>query len=84
MNARCPFCGRPIVVGETTTAKQREAGLVYLLTRCVHCNVRIDAAGVGREEAERDLTDRLRKREGTTPDQWRIKVRPERGRRRRR
>jgi len=83
LERQCPFCGGAIQIYETTDQKQEAAGLVYLGTRCVPCNARIDAAGIGSEEAIREMDERLEKRRGTRPEDHRIKVRPQRRRRRR-
>ncbi len=78
----CPHCGRRLEVRETTTEVQCEAGLVYLGTKCVDCDTRIDAAGVGAEAARADMARVLTRRIGTSPIQWRIVPRPGRTRRR--
>lgn len=80
----CPFCNREITIRETTTAQQEEAGLVYLAARCVPCEARIDAAGIGQVDALKDMDDRISRRIGTRPESYRIKIRPERKRRRKR
>lgn len=76
----CPFCSGPIQVYETTTPPQDEAGLVYLGSKCVPCNARFDAAGIGAEDAVKDFDERMRRRRGTRPEDWRIKPREERKR----
>lgn len=78
----CPFCSRPITVHETTTEKQEAAGLVYLGARCISCATRFDAAGIGQVDALKDFDARIAKRVGTRPEDHRIKIRPERKRRR--
>lgn len=78
----CPFCGRPVEIVETTTPERREVGLVYLATKCVPCDARIEAAGVGEDGAREDMKKRFAARIGTSQRQWRITPRPERGHRR--
>ncbi len=78
----CPFCGRPVEIFETTTPEHRGVGLVYLATKCVPCDARIEAAGIGEDGAREDMKKRFAARIGTSPRQWRIALRPERGRRR--
>lgn len=68
----CPFCGRRITFMDVATATEREAGLIYLRGRCVPCDARIEAAGVGDEGAVADLDRILAKRIGTSPTDWRI------------
>ena len=80
-DVRCPFCGKRIVVRETTNRQQQEAGLVYLATRCVDCDARIDAAGIGESGAKVAMDARIRERINTRPERWKIKPR---GRTRRR
>ncbi len=78
----CPFCSGRISVVETTTKEQSAAGLVYLASRCVPCNMRVDAAGVGMDIALADFDRMLEKRIGTRPEDHQIRIRPQRGRRR--
>lgn len=68
---------------ETTTEPQEAAGLVYLGARCLPCGTRFDAAGIGQFDALKDLDERFARRVGKRPEEFRIRVRPERKRRRR-
>lgn len=68
----CSFCGGALVAGYT----EAEGGVVYISTRCTLCRERVDAAGVGEERAEADLAAKLRARQGTEPERWRIPIRP--------
>ena len=70
----CPFCASPILVVDVTEPERREVGLVYLSSKCVPCNARIDAAGVGMEDAERQFDLAISRRIGTRPEQWNIKT----------
>ncbi|MEN6368554.1 MAG: hypothetical protein ABFD77_02515 [Thermotogota bacterium] len=71
-NRQCPFCGGRIEVFDVTEPERRAVGLVYLRTRCVPCDARIEAAGIGEEDATRNLDKNISMRVGTEPGQWRI------------
>jgi len=72
--AKCPHCEREIIIYATTTKEQARAGLVYLMTRC-QCGARIDAAGIGQEDADRDMDKRIERRRGTPLERWTIRPR---------
>lgn len=78
----CPFCDRPVMVTDTTDARARSFGVIYLRVRCLPCNVTIEGAGLGRADAEGQLAAAVAKRRGTTPADWRIKPREARAGRR--
>lgn len=69
---QCPFCQGPITAQSITTEREREAGLVYLLARCIPCNARFESGGEGEAKAVAELDSVLAKRVGTTPADWRI------------
>jgi len=71
-NRQCPFCGAGIEVFDTTEPERRAVGLIYLRARCIPCNARIEAAGIGEEDAVRQMDKVIAKRVGTHPDQWKI------------
>jgi len=81
LNRQCPFCGSEVVITETTEDQARRVGLVYLLAKCVPCDARIEAAGVGERDALEQMERMFAKRIGTTPTDWLI-VPAVRGRRR--
>lgn len=68
----CPFCDRPVMVSDVTDAQARTHGLIYLRLRCLPCDARIEGAGVGQADAERQLAAAVARRRGTTPADWRI------------
>ena len=76
----CPFCDRPMEVHETTPRRAAAAGLVYLEARCQGegCRVRIDAAGIDQKDADKGLALLVYRRQGTTPERWTTRPRPER------
>lgn len=76
----CPFCGKRIWVRETTSLKHRSFGLVYLVARCIDCDIRIDAAAHGEQAAKDDMQRRVDIRRGTPKEKWQIKVTPEKKR----
>lgn len=78
----CAFCGTELHATETTYPEAKSRGLVYLRVRCVPCNAVVESAGIGMENSILDMEDKIKERRGTTPDSWRIKVRPERNRKR--
>jgi len=85
MNVNCPHCGNSIQIDDVTTDEQRDVGLIYLSTKCGWCSTRIDAAGVGLDEAKRDMWNKIKERKGASPERWKIKTRKTRmGRRSRR
>ena len=80
---RCPFCEGPIQVHDTTEPERRVAGLVYLRADCVICRIRLASAGVGLDDALRQLDHAIAKRVGTGPAQWIIEPKAEKRRGRR-
>jgi hypothetical protein len=79
----CPFCNRPVLLADATDAQARSHGVIYLRIRCLPCNATIEGAGVGQEDAERQLSKAVERRRGTTPDEWKIEpATASRGRRR--
>jgi hypothetical protein len=69
----CPFCNRPVMVTDTSDTQARSHGVIYLRLRCLPCGVTIEGAGVGQDDAERQLAKVVESRRGTTPDEWKIK-----------
>ncbi len=78
----CPFCNRPAGVTDMTDTQARSHGVIYLRLRCLSCNLTIEGAGLGQDDAERQLSKAVERRRGTTPDEW--KIQPAAGGRRRR
>jgi hypothetical protein len=78
----CPFCNRPAMVTDTSDAQARSHGVIYLRLRCLPCGATIEGAGVGQDDAERQLAKAVERRRGTTPADW--KIEPAAGGRRRR
>ena len=81
----CPYCGFKLPITEISSSREREAGLVYLRLRCVQCDMTVVSAGVGRAEALRDLSAKVKKREDNRdkgPEHYRIKPRSKWTRRR--
>jgi len=72
MSRECPFCGTLCSVSETTSYRQRSVGLCYLQIKCPHCGSRIDAAGIGENEAFIDLDRKIEARFDTKPEHWTI------------
>jgi hypothetical protein len=63
------------MVTDTTDARARSFDVIYLRIRCLPCEATIEAAGVGRPDAEEQLAKAVAKRRGTTPEAWRIQPR---------
>lgn len=74
-NRQCPFCGGRIEVFDVTEPERRAVSLIYLRTRCVPCDARIEAAGIGEDDAVEQMDAAIRKRVHTRPEQWRIQPR---------
>lgn len=69
---RCPHCGSPWLVARSTRA---EGQIVDLVARC-RCGGRVEASGIGEEQAVTVFAARVAKRVGTAPEDWRIPIRP--------
>jgi hypothetical protein len=79
----CPFCGSPIEASDVTEPDSRDVGLIFLRAKCVRCDVKLESAGLGADEAMKNMGKVLAKRVGTKPEQWRIQPSKERPRKKR-
>lgn len=74
LRLECPFCLGEITAQPFTTERERAAGLVYLLAKCIPCDSRFESVGLGDEAAAEDMARILRKRVGTLPEYWRLQT----------
>ena len=56
---RCPQCGRQVTVGRATRATMQAPRVVDLSIRCAGCGTRVDASGVGDDDAMANLRQRM-------------------------
>lgn len=73
MKRSCPFCNKEIGVERHSTPKEARVGIMYLIAKCLECNIQIDGAGVGELNALNELDLKIKNRIGTDPGQWKIR-----------